>query len=273
MYAKYYSVPANELVKKSRIPILVMEDRGEVHYDIAARMLFLVEENNKAGRKTVFICPVGPIAQYPIFARLVNERKVSLKNTWIINMDEYLTDDDEWIDESDPLSFHGYMNRELYGRIDPALVMPKDHRVFPDPRCTTAVWELIQKLGGVDMVTGGIALNGHIAFNEPQPELSADEFAKLPTRIVKLSTETRVKDAILNRGGAVDSLPDKCITVGMKEILSARKLRFSMLLDMQRAVIRKACCGEITSACPLSIAQKHPDALLMVTRNVTEKPF
>lgn len=269
-----YSIPASEFEGKgTRIPVLVMQDKGEVHYEIAMQMLTQVEENNRLGKNTVFICPAGPIAQYPIFARLVNARRISLKNTWIINMDEYLTDDNEWIPESDPFSFHACMKRELYSKIDPELVMPEDHRVFPDPHAPEAIWELIQKLGGVDMVMGGIALNGHIAFNEPDSSLSVEEFKQLPTRIAELSMATKIKDAILGRGGAVDSIPDKCITVGMKEILSARKLRFSMLLDMQRAVIRKACFGEVTSACPISLAQLHPDALLMVSRNVIEKPF
>ena len=46
-----------------------------------------------------------------------------------------------------------------------------------------------------------------------------------------------------------------------------------MLLDMQRAVVRKACCGEVSAMCPVSLLQNHPDALLMITPNVTEKPF
>lgn len=273
MYPACYSIPAEEIGKNARIPVLIMDDPGEVYYDMAYRMLCLVEENNQAGDSAVFICPVGPVGQYPIFARLVNEHRTSLKNTWIINMDEYLTDDGDWIDESDPLSFHAAMDRALYSRIDPELVMPVDHRVFPDPHNTGGIWELIQRLGKVDMVTGGIALNGHVAFNEPQLELSAEEFAQLPTRVITLTPETRAKDAILNRGGAIDSLPKQAVTVGMKEILSARKLRFSMMHNMQRAVIRKACYGEVTAACPITLAQNHPDAMLLVTRNVVEKPF
>jgi glucosamine-6-phosphate deaminase len=151
--------------------------------------------------------------------------------------------------------------------------MPANQRVFPDPQNPEAIPKHIEELGGVDMVLGGIALNGHIAFNEPEPDMSVEEFANLPTRVVSLSAETKVKDAILSRGGAYDSIPNKAISVGMKEILGARKLRLSMMLDMQRAVIRKACHGEVSAACPISLVQNHPDALLMVSKNVLEKPF
>ena len=101
--------------------------------ELALEMIGEIEgkKNNAVGRRTVFICPVGPVGQYPIFVRLVNERRLSLKNCWFINMDEYLTDDEEWIDERSPLSFHGFMNRTVYSKIDPELVMPENQAYFP----------------------------------------------------------------------------------------------------------------------------------------------
>ena len=272
-YPSYYSISAADLEKDSKIPMILFENSGEVYFEYALEMLEEVVKNNAEGKKTVFICPCGPVEQYPIFARLVNERNVSLKNTWIINMDEYLTDDEEWIEESSPFSFHGFMNRFLYEKIKPELVMPKEQRVFPDPHCPEKIGQLIEKLGGVDMVMGGIAVNGHIAFNEPISNMSTEEYASLPTRVVELSAETRIKDAILSRGGAIDTMPKKAITVGMKEMMAAKKLRLSMVNNMQRAVIRRATHGEVTSECPITFVQNHPDAVLFVSKNVTELPF
>lgn len=273
MYPECYKLTAEQLLDSPKIPLLVTSSPGETYYEYAVQMLTEIMENNAAGKKTVFICPCGPIEQYAIFSRLVNRFRVSLKDVWIINMDEYLTDDGEWIDDSDPFSFHGFMRDTLYSQIDPDLVMPVEQRIFPDPHDPDAIPRLIEELGGVDMVLGGIALNGHVAFNEPEPDMTVEEFAALPTRIQKLSPETRSKDAILGRGGAVDVIPKTAITVGMKEILAAKKIRVSMMLDMQRAVVRKACHGEVTASCPISLVQNHPDALLIVTKNVLEKPF
>ena len=188
-------------------------------------------------------------------------------------MDEYLDDNNRCLSSSDPLSFHYCMDQYLYSKLDSEFTIPVDRRIFPDPSDPDVIQKLIEKLGGVDIAFGGVALNGHVAFNDPQPELSIEEFAALSTRGVKLSQTTRIKDAILNRGGAVDSLPEQAITIGMKEIFSARKVRFSIMLDMQRAVLRKVCCCEISSSCPISFAQRHPDAILMVTSNVMKKPF
>ena len=54
-------------------------------------------------------------------------------------MDEYLTDDGQWIDKNDPLSFRGFMAREVYGKIDPELLMPEEQRVLPPTPTTWAI--------------------------------------------------------------------------------------------------------------------------------------
>ena len=113
MDKKYYSYSAEEL-KEGRIPVKCLGDSGEVFSEIAHIMVDTIEEHNRRGEKTVFICPVGPVGQYPIFVRLVKERNVSLKNCWFFNMDEYLTDDKEYIDMASPLSFRGFMEREVF---------------------------------------------------------------------------------------------------------------------------------------------------------------
>lgn len=99
MNMDYYQISAEELGQNAKVPLLKLGDSGEVFYELALEMVSEIEKNNAVGRRTVFICPVGPVGQYPIFVRLVNERRLSLKNCWFINMDEYLTDDEEWIDE------------------------------------------------------------------------------------------------------------------------------------------------------------------------------
>ena len=151
MNMNYYQISAEELGKNAKVPLLKLGDSGEVFYEIALEMVNEIEKNNAVGRRTVFICPVGPVGQYPIFVRLVNERRLSLKNCWFINMDEYLTDDGEWIDESSALSFHGFMNRTVYSRIDPELVMPENQRIFPDPHDPDHIAKVIDELGGVDI--------------------------------------------------------------------------------------------------------------------------
>src|SRR5438132_10878698 len=138
-----------------------------VAQDLAEAMLAELREGERAGRGATLIVPVGPVDQFPILARMLNEQKVSCRNAVFINMDEYLTDDDDWISAEHPLSFRGYMEREFYGLLEPALAPPLENRVFPDPRRPSAIQDLVRSRGGVDACFGGIGINGHIAFNEP----------------------------------------------------------------------------------------------------------
>lgn len=273
MDMSYYQISAEELGKNSKVPLLKLGDSGEVFYELAMEMVNEIEKNNAAGRRTVFVCPVGPVGQYPIFVRLVNERRLSLKNSWFINMDEYLTDDGEWIDESSPLSFHGFMNRTVYSKIDPELVMPEEQRIFPDPHDPEHIAKVIDELGGVDIAFGGIGINGHLAFNEAQDELTADEFAALHTRVLTISRETRTSNAIGDLNGAIDAMPKKAVTIGMAEILGAKKIRLGVFRDWHRSVIRQTAYGEVSAHFPATLIQRHPDAMVLVNANAAKQPF
>ena len=273
MSMEYYQIPPQRLGEGARLPIVKCESSEAAFEAMACEMCNLIRENNAAGRRTVLICPVGPVGQYPFFVQQVNEEKLSLKNCWIINMDEYLTDDGEYIDMQSPLSFRGFMARQVYGKIDPDLLMPPEQRVFPDPTDPGRVTALIDQLGGVDACFGGIGITGHLAFNEPQPALSVEEFSQLTCRVLDIAPETRATNCIGDLGGALEALPRKCVTVGMKEILSAKKLRLAVFRDWHRAVCRRAAYGDVSAAFPVTIAQNHPDAVLYVNNIAAEQPF
>ena len=73
-------------------------------------------------------------------------------------------------------------------------------------------------------------------------------------------------------GGEMAVIPKRAVTVGMKEILESRKLRFYCNRPWQSAVARRLLHGPITAACPSSLMRKHPDAALSVADYVAAKP-
>lgn len=263
-----YDYSKEELLASSKLPIAVMEDEAAVFHAMAVEMVSEIRRKNESGERTVFICPVGPVGQYPYFVDMVNREDISLKNVWFINMDEYLTAEKQWIDIDDRLSFRGFMSRFVYSQIRPELVMPENQRIFPCPGDEGAIQELIGRLGGVDICFGGIGINGHVAFNEPQSGMPAEEFCGLSTRILKISPETRTVNSIVDLDGAVEAMPKYCITIGMKEILSARKIRLGCFRNWHRSVIRRAACGQASSQFPVTLLQGHPDLLIRITEFV-----
>lgn len=273
MQTNYYQIPPQELGINAKIPLRVMDNSDAVFSQLALEMITEIESNQKKGRHTVMIIPVGPVGHYPVFVRMVNERNLSLKDCTFINMDEYLTDDGAYIDKNSPLSFRGFMEREVYGKIDSELLMPVEQRVFPDPYHPEAILNIIKSLGGVDLTIGGIGINGHLAFNEADPSMTPETFAAQHTRVLDISTETRTAGAIGELGGAIEAFPKKCITVGIAEILSSRKIRLGVFRDWHRAVVRRAAYGEVSAAFPVTLLQNHQDAAIYINDAATRQPF
>lgn len=272
MKKPYYSYQREELLQNPKIPLIIMEDNAAVFRSIAEEMAAEIERRNQEKETTVFIIPVGPVGQYPYFIEMVNTRNISLKKVWFINMDEYLTDRKQWISIEDRLSFRGYMNREVYSKLKPELVMPEEQRIFPDPEDASAVPRLIEELGGVDIAFGGIGINGHVAFNEPREELSEEEFLQLKTRVCEIAQETRAVNAVGDLNGAIDEMPVYCVTIGMNEISRAKKIRLGCFRDWHRAVVRQAAHGEKTTHFPVSLLQGHPDINIKLTEFVAKLP-
>ena len=274
MFPDYLKISAADLGKGQPVKVRVKGDLISVGRDLAEVILAEICEGEKNGRGSTIIVPVGPVDHFPILARLLNEQKVSCRNAVFINMDEYLTDDGQWVPTDHPLSFRAYMERAFYGVLDASLTPPPDHRVFPDPANPGAIQKLIDSRGGVDACFGGIGINGHIAFNEPpEPgkEMPVDAFAALPTRVLDLSRETRTINSV-TVGGEITVIPRRAITVGMREILASRRLRFYCNRQWQSAVVRRALHGPLTSAFPASLLRTHPDASVTVADYVAAPP-
>jgi glucosamine-6-phosphate deaminase len=270
------AVPSAKLGEGSGIACEVVADMEAVSRHFAATMVAEYRKaKDRAKPYVVFIVPVGPVGQFEFLAQYCNEMRLSLAGLVVVNMDEYLGPTGGWIDESDPLSFRAHMERTLWSRLDPSLAPPPEHRHFPDPRDPAATTRLIKRCGGVDVAFGGVGINGHLAFNDPpEPGETVDNaaFAQLPTRIVELNRETRTINAVTACRGNLDRIPRTAVTVGMKEILEARKIRLYLNRPWQCAIVRKLLHGPITAAVPASLVRNHPDVAVTMTAEVTQMP-
>jgi glucosamine-6-phosphate deaminase len=271
----YIYVPAEQLGKGSGVWVDVVPGGLE---DIGRHMANVMVQEIKAaqlhGKAATFIVPVGPVDQFPILADRINKERLNCRDVCLINMDEYLTDDDKWISADHPLSFRGFMDRLFYDRLDPSLAPKAENRVFPHPDTCGEIQQLINRRGGLDVCFGGIGINGHIAFNEP-PEpgetITREEFAALPTRCLSLTRETRTINSN-TVGGEISIIPHRAITVGMQECLAARRMRFYCNRPWQSAVVRRVLHGPITPKCPASFLRTHPDASITVADYVAAPP-
>jgi glucosamine-6-phosphate deaminase len=274
MLPAYLSITAEKLGSGTPVKVRVSGDLSSVGRDMAENLKAEIIAAHQEGRGATFIIPVGPVDPYPYLARMLNAGKISCRNVVFIGMDEYLDEQDAWLPEDHPLSFRGCLNRMFYDLLDPALAPPREHRVFPDPRALTAVPQLIAARGGVDACYGGIGITGHIAFNEPPPPeafMPVKIFAALSTRVVDLACETRTINSV-TVGGEISIVPRRAVTVGMKEILAARRLRLYCNRPWQSSVVRRVLHGSLTAGCPASLIRTHPDATVTMADSVAAPP-
>lgn len=269
------SIPIDQLGVGSGIHLDVCDVEVDMYWKVAIDVLETIEANNRKGEPTLMVVPYGPVGPYARIAYLVKRYGISLKNCTFINMDEYLTDDKEYIDESDPLSFRGGMKRLFYSQIPDELNVLPENRYFPDPHNLEKPLELIEKFGKLDMVFGGVGINGHYAFNEPpygDEPCTNEEFLNRPTRILAVSRETRTINGFMNAGGNFDAIPKYCITVGFKEMFQARKVIMCMPRDWNAGALRKVLHGPVDCHVPCSLFQNHPDATLFASRVALDPP-
>lgn len=234
--------------------------------DMAQAMADAIRANNRQGRPTCLIVPVGPVGQYGPLARLIDAERIDCSQVTFINMDEFLDDEARLIDPRHPLSFRGFMDRAFYDRLPADRGFRPENRLFPCPDEPERIADAIAQRGGVDIAFGGIGLNGHIAFNEPE-DCDPAEFARRTARRVVLAPESRAHMAV-NLSCALDLIPRRAVTIGMKEVLSSRAVHLYANRPWQRGVVRLALHGPVSPCCPASYIQEHGSATLTVTSDV-----
>jgi glucosamine-6-phosphate deaminase len=91
-------VPPDQLGQGSGCRCEVEPDGAALARHFADTMVAeFLEAKSRARPFSVFIVPVGPIGQFELFAQRCNEMQISLRDLVLINMDEYLTAEGDYV--------------------------------------------------------------------------------------------------------------------------------------------------------------------------------
>ena len=277
LFSPLMQVSVEELRRRTRIPFRLTKDIPSLIEDFAQSIVDEVRSHNERGEPTRLILPVGPVAQYRRVAEISNRERISWNNVYSFNMDEFLDWQGRPIPVSHALSFEGFMRREFFGRLDAEIRIPNDHCFFPNPFRIDEISEKIQDLGGVDCCYGGVGYHGHVAFNEPPNSrwrrITVDELRNSLTRVVVLGHDSIVVQSINSSGGNPAAIPPMAVTIGMKDILAARKIRLYLAGgERHRAIFRTTLSADVTTDFPSTLVQGHPDAEV-ITDEATARPI
>lgn len=254
-----------ELRQSARTRFRLLPDIPALLDDFALSILGEV----RGSEKPRLILPVGPVGQYRRVVEIANQERISWSNVHVFAMDEFLDWEGRPIPAEHPLSFRGFLERELFGRLDESLRPPPSQRFYPHPFRIDEISEAIAKVGGIDCCFGGIGYHGHIAFNEPPisrwNRVSPEEFRSSRTRVVTLGDDSIVVQSIGCAGGNSAAIPPMAVTLGMRDILAARRIRlYCAGGERHRTIFRISVAGDVSTDYPSTLVQGHPDAEIMI---------
>lgn len=214
----------------------------------------------KAKNNAILGLPTGstPIGMYQ---EVINRYKdnISFQNVRTFNLDEYVG-----LDKSNINSYRYFMDENLFSHIDikeENIHIPNGVARDIEKECINYE-NLLKTTGQMDIMYLGIGHNGHIGFNEP------DEFFEPYTHIVKLTEDTIESNKRFFDN--IESVPKTAITMGIKTIMSAKKIILLASGESKAEAISKTVKGKITPRVPASILQLHNDVTLIIDKDAAK---
>ncbi len=190
----------------------------------------------------------SPIGTYKRLIELNKSGDLDFSGITTVNLDEYCG-----LSVSHDQSYRYFMNTNLFDHIN----IKKENTHVPDGVAADYDEEcrrydkLIEELGGIDLQLLGIGHNGHIGFNEP------DEVFEKYTHVMDLKQSTI--DANSRFFAKKEDVPMQAITMGIKTIMSAKKILLIASGADKKEILERALYGPITPNVPASVLQLHPD--------------
>jgi len=270
--SKLLKLTENQVRQLAGKHLKVFENCDAIHQHIADEMISFIEAQNKKGEKSRLILPVGPVGQYPLFLDAIHRQQISLKNCWFFFMDENADNAGYDLSPIHPLSFQGEMRRLWLDKVDKKLAIPEEQLFFPSRKNIAELAGIIDSVGGIDICFGGIGIHGHLAFNEPEPEVK-----KSDPRLVYLNDFTITINAIRAKvGGNLEGFPRKAYTLGLRQILGARKLRLvcrnGIDLDWANTVLRLTLLGNPDEDYPCTFVNEHDSYEVFTDHETLRQP-
>jgi glucosamine-6-phosphate deaminase len=275
---EWCKIPAKDLPNhpKLRARFRVVRDSVQMGQLMAQELVEVIESNNRQDLSTRAIIPCGPKCWYAPFTEMVNSRNVSLRKLFVFHMDECLDWQGRPLATNHPYNFRTFMETYFYGGIRQDLTVPQEQRFWLLPATVDRVQSALAA-APVDITVGGWGQDGHVAYNQarrhPYSPITIEEVANSTIRVQENNYDTIFALAQRTFGGAYQFVPPMSITLGVKECLSARRVRvYSDTGAWKQTALRVALFSEPTPEYPMTLLQRHPDAVITATEETASHP-
>lgn len=191
--------------------LIIVENYEEASIEAAKVMLEVVKNNPTANLGLA--TGSTPIRMYELMIEDHKKNGTSYKDIKSFNLDEYFG-----LEATHPQSYHYFMNKHLFSGID---INPENVHVpngAGDIQVSCDDYNKLLAENPIDIQLLGIGSNGHIGFNEPGTSFDS------VTHMIELKESTRQDNARLFFDGKIDEVPTHAITMGILNILQAKKV-------------------------------------------------
>ncbi len=202
----------------------------------------------------------SPVGTYQQLTRRYEMGDLDFSKVSSVNLDEY-----KGLEPDHEQSYRYFMNMTFFDHIN----IDKTRTFVPDGLTTDVTKfckeydRLVEELGGIDLQLLGLGRNGHIGFNEPSDVFTAD------THCVDLTPSTI--DANKRFFESEDDVPRQAITMGVRNIMLAKKIVVVVSGADKADALRAAVCGSVTPQLPASILQLHPNVVIVADEGALSK--
>ena len=118
------------------------------------------------------------------------------------------------------------------------------------PQAAAAFTAELEARGGIDLLLLGLGENGHLGFNQPGTPFGST--ARVAEVLPELDARVRRELGL----GLTD--PIGGATLGLQDVMHARRLILAAKGTHKAAIVRQMLCGPVTEAVPASLLQLHP---------------
>ncbi|NLX67156.1 MAG: glucosamine-6-phosphate deaminase [Bacteroidales bacterium] len=257
---KYYR-PENDfeeynLSRFEKLPVAIFEESERAAKKIAKDIVNEMKEKQQDGKSFVLGISGGasPVPVYEELVRLHKREGVSFRNLIVFNTYEFY-----------PVHDFTYSNLQMlkdnfldHLDIAPENIFSPDATVEKDliaENCE-AFEQSLKNKGGLDYLLLGLGSKGNVAFNMPGSSLHSE------TRLVMLDGDSR-KD-IARNFGSLDKVPVSAITMGLSDMLDARKITLVAWGEQKARSVKDIVEGTVTDLTPGSMLQTHPESKVFV---------
>lgn len=194
----------------------------------------------------------SPVGTYQNLIAGYEKGDLDFSNVKTINLDEY-----KGLSPENDQSYRYFMNTNLFDHIN----IDKNNTHVPNgleadsEKACSEYNEIIAQSGGIDLQLLGLGPNGHIGFNEP------DSVFIPGTHCVDL-TESTI-EANKRFFESADDVPRQAYTMGIQNIMSAKKIVVVVSGANKAESLAKAINGPIDPQVPASILQLHNDVIIV----------